>query len=267
MERSDYINVARNLGVHRSMGQNFLLNSEIAAMESNYGKGMTVIELGPGLGILTRELCRSAKKVIAVEKDERLFGMLGSELKSKKLRLIMGDFFEIDSSEFDGAQIMISNIPYELSSKVIYWLGSREIPALLCIQKEFSAHMLARPGSRDYSKLSVVSSLKFNVHNIREVPAGNFYPRPRVDSRIVYLVPKKVVLDPSIIRVISLIMNHKKKRLRNAVVDSADGLGIGKVQARKLAQTLDHSDERPFQLEPSAILEIAERIRKELALE
>lgn len=260
MERSDYIHIARNLGVHKSMGQNFLLSNEIAAMESNYGKGLRVIELGPGLGILTRELCRSAKKVVAVEKDARLFEMLANELSSKKLKLIKGDFFEVDDAELNGAQIMISNIPYELSSKVIYWLSSREMPALLCLQKEFASHMLAKPGSRDYSKLSVISSLKFNIHKIKDVPAGNFYPIPRVDSCIVYLVPKKIELGKKDISIISLIMNHKKKRLKNAVVDSSSALGITKERARQIAGSIKNSDARPFHLEPQEILKIARQL-------
>ena len=111
MDASDYINIARNLGVHRSMGQNFLLNNDIAVMESAYGKGMCVVELGPGMGILTKELCKTAKKVIAIEKDERLFEMLKGELKSRKLTLINDDFFSVDQKVFDGVDIMGANIP------------------------------------------------------------------------------------------------------------------------------------------------------------
>lgn len=264
MDASDYINIARNLGVHRSMGQNFLLNNDIAVMESAYGKGMCVVELGPGMGILTKELCKTAKKVIAIEKDERLFEMLKGELKSRKLTLINDDFFSVDQKVFDGVDIMVANIPYELSSRTIYWLGSRDIPALLCVQKEFAVHMLASPGTRDYSKLSVITSLRFKVHRIREVAAGNFYPMPRVDSCIVYLAPRKVDLDERAISVISLIMNHKKKRLRNAVMDSAAGLGITKAHAKQLAGSLELAGERPFQLEPEMILKIAEQIGREL---
>ncbi len=262
MEVSDYISIARGFGAHRYLGQNFLVNEEIARKEAAYAKDLNVVELGPGLGILTRQLCAEAKSVIAIEKDERLFNFLKENLNSKRLRLINADFFDVDLEALGRPDIMVSNIPYNLSSKVIYWLAGFGIPAVLCIQKEFARHMLAIPGSRDYSKLSVASRLGFSCHSIRDVAAGNFYPMPGVDSCIVYLAPRKVKLDNHTMHIISLIMSHKKKRLRNAIADSYKELGLGKSDARKLADTLEESGERPFKLGPEKLLAIARQISK-----
>ena len=168
----------------RSLGQNFLVSREIAVMEAKYAKGMSVLELGPGKGILTRELCKTAKRVIAIEKDARLAGMLAAEIKNEKLTLMAADFFSTDFEALGRIDIMVSNIPYNLSSSVIYWLCDRKMPALICVQKEFAEHMTAKPGTRDYSKLSVMSSLSFNAHRVRDVPAGCFYPKPRVDPAL-----------------------------------------------------------------------------------
>lgn len=264
-EHINYVRIAKNIGVHKFMGQNFLINRDIAAAEAKYANGLQVVEIGPGLGILTRELCRTAKSVVAVEKDNRLFGILESELHSKKLRLINGDFFSIDPKELGKIDIMVSNIPYNLSSKTVYWIGKMGIPALICIQKEFADHMTAKAGTRDYSRLSVMSSLLFRVHQIKDVPRGDFYPMPKVDSCIVYLSPLNTNINEKVSHVISLMMIHKKKRLRNALVDSSKELGISKQQARLIAENTGHSDSRPFQLEPSAILDIARDVLKSIS--
>jgi|GEM_PF-898028 16S rRNA (adenine1518-N6/adenine1519-N6)-dimethyltransferase len=263
----DYHSLIKGLNARKSLGQNFLLNKGMAELEANYGKGMDVIELGPGIGILTEALCRKARRVTAVEKDGRLYDIVRENIKSNRLNLINADFFSVDFHSLGKIDIMISNIPYNLSSKVIYWLSQKGIPALLCVQKEFAEHMMAGPGTRDYSKLSVISSLMFNLHFIREVPAGNFFPRPRVDSAIIYLAPRSNSLDDYDVKIISLLMNHKKKRLRNAIIDSSKGLGLKKDAARELAGQIGNSEERPFKILPEDILAIARTIRSKIQKE
>jgi len=260
MEIGYYKSIAKGLGPRKFLGQNFLVSESIAEMESKYAEDLNVVELGPGLGILTRELCKTAKSVTAIEKDNRLYDILYTEIKSEKLKLINADFFEVDRKNIGKPDIMVSNIPYNLSSKTIYWLASNNIPALICIQKEFADHMLAKPGSRDYSRLSVVSALRFKAHRVKEVSAGNFYPTPKVDSCLVYLAPRSVKIDDKVFTIISLIMNHKKKRLHNAIADSSEALGITKDEAKKISSKLDDPELRPFHLEPEKILMIAEKI-------
>lgn len=250
----------------RSLGQNFLISKDIAAIEAKYAKGMSVLELGPGTGILTVELCKTAKRVIAIEKDARLAGMLAAKIRDERLTLIEADFFSVDFSALGRLDIMVSNIPYNLSSRVIYWLGGRNMPALICIQKEFAEHMLAKPGTRDYSKLSVISSLGFNVHHVRDVPAGCFYPKPRVDSCIIYLTPRRNPISSDVAAMISLIMNHKKKRLRNAIIDSSKELGLTKGEARGISEGFESAGSRPFQLEPVKILDIARQLNESSGL-
>ncbi|MGI0100482.1 MAG: 16S rRNA (adenine(1518)-N(6)/adenine(1519)-N(6))-dimethyltransferase RsmA [Candidatus Micrarchaeaceae archaeon] len=248
-----YRTIAKSIGANRRLGQNFLINENIATAEAEYANGLNAIELGPGLGILTKELCRKAKRVVAIEKDSRLVAALKSSIESDRLELIEGDFLEMDVGQFNPIDIMVSNIPYNLSSKVVYWLCRNGIPALICVQKEFSEHMLAKAGTRDYSKLSVVSALQFRVHHVRNVGAGNFYPRPRVDSCMIYLVPRHFDIDDRTLSVMTLIMNHKKKRLRNAIVDSSSGFGITKKEASEIAMELPYPEKRPFQMEPEDV--------------
>ena len=260
MDRKYYRNIVMELGARRKLGQNFLVNESIASFEAEYSKELNVIELGPGLGILTKELCKKAKKVISIEKDSRLVGILKESIKSEKLLLVEGDFFSIDINKYMPIDIMISNIPYNISSRVIQWLGGKGIPALLCMQKEFSDRLVARPGSREYSKLSVVASLEFTAHHVKDVGAGNFYPVPKVDSCIVYLAPNKLHANEHTLSIITLIMNHKKKTLRNAIIDSSAELGITKDEAKNIAEKLDYFDARPLHMEPMQIYEASKRI-------
>ena len=198
--------------------------------------------------------------MIAIEKEPRLVERLEATLTSEKLMLIEDDFFSVDFSALGKIDIMVSNIPYNLSSKVIYWLSGMNIPALICVQKEFAEHMTAKPGTRNYSKLSVVSSLRFRVHHVRDVPAGNFYPKPRVDSSLVYMVPKSDPITGGEEAAISLLMNHKKKRLANAVIDSARALGIQKAEARAISAEIVHRDSMAFKLPPEQILAAARQL-------
>ena len=167
---------------------------------------------GDGTGALTGELCERAKSVISIERDARLFEIAGRTLKYDNLKLINSDFFEVPEEETKSAEILISNVPYNLSSKVIMWLQERQIPAIICLQKEFVAHMMAAPGSDKYSKLSVICSLQFRIESVMVVKAGNFFPKPKVDSEIIKMVPEGAEIPQRHVEVLSMLMEHKKRR-------------------------------------------------------
>ncbi len=254
----------KSIGPSKRLGQNFLMNRDVSKSEANFGIDRNVLEIGPGIGVLTQELCKSAKSVIAVEKDTRLFDELTRRITSKKLTLFNDDFFDVEEKKLKGADIMIANIPYSISSKVLFWLAEHQMPAVLCLQKEFVNHMVAKPSSREYSKLSVVCSLRFDVKKIFDVPRNNFYPQPNVDSALVYVKPNNVKMPKKVLNMLSLIMMHKKKKIRNAIVDSCDALGITKEQARTLADSLDGTDERPVHMAPDKIYKISKEIVESL---
>ncbi len=248
------------LKASKRLGQNFMVNESIAGAEAEYARNRNAVELGPGMGMLTEKLCVVANKVFAIEKDHRLFDTLKYRLKCKNLELIHNDFFKVDKKMFSGYDIMVSNIPYNLSSKTISWLSSMHIEGLLCLQKEFVQHMLAKPGANEYSRLSVTTSLSFAAYEIMRVPRNNFYPVPNVDSLVVYLKPRASSPTEAEISVITLIMEHKKKRLKNAIIDSSKGLGISAVEANRLASGLSYADERVFRMSPEEILKVSDLI-------
>lgn len=248
----------------KAFGQNFLINRSIAVAEAVHAEGKNVLEIGPGYGMLTRELCRHAKRVVAVEKDKTVYSALKREMRQKNLTVINKDFFDASDDELmlGSTQIVISNIPYNISSKVIEWLSAHRMEAVLCLQKEFVDHMLAKFGTGKYSKLSVMSYLTFSMTKIMNVSKGNFAPVPKVDSAIIYMKPKEAEISSKDMRVISLLMEHKKKTLRNALLGSHSYLGMGKQELAAAAEKLGEKDSRIFKMSPEELLEVAERIRR-----
>ncbi|MEM3827207.1 MAG: 16S rRNA (adenine(1518)-N(6)/adenine(1519)-N(6))-dimethyltransferase RsmA [Candidatus Micrarchaeaceae archaeon] len=252
---------------NKKLGQHFLIDESVAELEASYCKGRRVIELGPGLGMLTRRLCESAREVVAVEKDHRLYSELASSISFPNLTLLNADFFSLGSKELEGWDMLASNVPYMLSSKVIDWLLERKIEALLCLQKEFVERMLATVGSRNYSRLSVMSALLLDVERIAEVPAEKFFPKPRVDSEIIHVKPLDRQVSAEEARIIKLLMEHKKKRLRNSIIDSSKALGLSKESARNIAGNVENSGERVFRLPPQELLFLASALAKKLNLQ
>jgi len=116
------------------------------------------------------------------------------------------------------------------------------------MQKEFIEHMLAVNGSKKYSKLSVYAQLLFSMTKLMDVPRGNFKPIPKVDSALIYLKPKKREISKEELMVIGMLMQHKKKVLKNAIVDSAKQLGLSKEEAAKLARMLANKERRVFKM-------------------
>lgn len=254
------------LRANRKLGQNFMVNEAVAESEAEYALGRNAIELGPGFGILTKKLCKKAARVLAVERDERLYELLEQNLKCKNATVVKGDFFKQPDKIFDGYDIMVSNIPYNLSSKTISWLAKTRIEALLCVQKEFAEHMLAKQGTKKYSRLSVMSHLMFDIYQIMRVPRNNFYPVPKVDSMIVYMRPKKVGISAKVTYIINLLMEHKKKSLRNALLDSRKALGLTQENALSISESLSLSSSRVFKLSPEQIAQSAEEVAASLSI-
>ncbi len=243
----------------RRMGQNFLLSKDIAISEAEHAHGKVVLEIGPGKGILTRELCSRARKVIAVEKDEILCGEIKRSMNFDNLVLVNRDFLKLDGSEFsvDEVEIVIANIPYSISSEVVSWLSEKGKEAVLCLQKEFVRSMIARPGTREYSKLSVFAALSFSITEIMEVSRGNFSPAPSVDSEIIYMKPREGRPGRDEFGVIGALMQHKKKTLRNALIDSRAYFGAGKNEMSALADNVTDHGRRVFTLAPEELLRIS----------
>ncbi|KAF7593739.1 Dimethyladenosine transferase [Aspergillus hancockii] len=182
------------------IGQHILKNGAIADAivdKANIQQGQTVLEVGPGPGVLTNRILQKAKKVVAVELDPRMAAELTKSVQGtpaeKRLQIVLGDFIKTDLSQLPPFQICISNTPYQISSPLIFKLLSMPNPPKMCVlmvQREFALRLIARPGDSLYSRLSVNVQFFSRVSHIMKVGRNNFRPPPQVESSVVRVEPK-----------------------------------------------------------------------------
>jgi 16S rRNA (adenine1518-N6/adenine1519-N6)-dimethyltransferase len=133
---------------------------------------------------------------------------------------------------------------------------------VLCLQKEFVEHMLAKEGTRNYSKLSVFSALSLSISEIMDVPKGNFSPVPKIDSEVIYVKPKRIRLTEEQEGVIGVLMQHKKRTVRKAFIDSRAHFGETKERMDEIAREIGSAEKRVFTLSPAELLELADKAIK-----
>lgn len=195
----------------RRLGQHFLYDPKIAAKmceAANVGKGDIVLEIGPGKGLITKELSERAKRIIAVEEDEKLANALKG--KWPNVEIINGDILDIAFPYFDK---IVSNIPFEISSPLLEKIFESRKLAVLILQKEFSGRLVAKPGERDYSRLTVKCNYFCSVEKVSTLKPGAFKPAPKVTATIVKLTPKEppFKVDDEFWDVVHVLFQHKKK--------------------------------------------------------
>jgi 16S rRNA (adenine1518-N6/adenine1519-N6)-dimethyltransferase len=218
-----------NLRPDKGLGQNFLVDEPALAnvtSAADLTAGETVLEIGAGLGSLTRHLAEAAQRVVAVELDEALWPALRFVLSPyANVEIIPGDILRLPLSSFGlpPAYKVVANIPYYITSAVIrHLLEAERRPALivLTIQREVAERLCAQPG--DLSLLAVSAQFYSVPRVVGRIPAGAFYPRPAVDSAVVRLeVRPKWAVDVKdrevFFRVVKAGFSQKRKQLRNAL--------------------------------------------------
>lgn len=235
------------------LGQNFLIDKRVAERQIKYAnlkKDDIVLEIGAGYGILTKRIARIAK-VIAIEIDERFIESLQ---QIRNVEVIHADALAIDLNDFYFNKV-ISNLPYKISSPITFKLLDRGFElAILMYQKEFASRLVAKPGSKEYSKLSVMAYYKANFELLEEVPPKAFRPIPKVSSCIVKVVPigRRLDVDEKIFyRVTDALFKHRRKKIKNAL--SIEGFDF---------DTIPYGEKRVEQLEPEKIAYIANYLTK-----
>lgn len=211
-----------------SLGQNFLTNTHIVAKIIDFA-GLkhqdTVLEIGPGRGIMTMSLAKSDAAVIAVEKDDDLAEALsGSFASHPHIRIVHGDILELDlQSIVPAGSKLVANLPYNIATAVILRLV--EIPShyasiTVMVQKEVGERICAPIGTRAYSGLSVLVRANFDPFPGFIVGPGNFKPQPKVDSMVIKLIPRQeftVAEDLYYLKtVVFCAFNQRRKMLRNS---------------------------------------------------
>ncbi|MBI5159222.1 ribosomal RNA small subunit methyltransferase A [Candidatus Micrarchaeota archaeon] len=256
----------------KRLGQNFLVDERIIEKEVAHARveGKSVLEIGAGTGNLTEKLAEKAGKLVAVEKDGKLIPELRERLKQfKNVEIIHADFLEMSGEELKGFDVVVSNVPYSISSPLLFKLLDVEFErAVLCLQKEFVDRMLAQPGERNRARLSVTTQVQFKVEKLERVSRNSFNPVPKVDSAVIMLERKKARLGEFDKKIVLALFQHKKKKVANALVDSAGVLGVerGELKARlkECSETGALQEERVFNLSNEQILMLSEKIRKHI---
>lgn len=206
----------------KKLGQCFLEDRNILAKEAALAEisGKSVLEIGGGDGRLTEELRKKQpKKLFVVEKDERFASMLTKRFSDfDNVVIIKGDVLGIDLPEVD---VVIGNIPYYISSDIIFRLKDEKAERIVfMVQKEFGEKMVAKPGEKNYGRLSVTSQMHFDVDIVQKVPKHLFRPRPKVDSVIIVLKSRHAKITEFQEDVIRFLFQHRNKTVRNALVHS-----------------------------------------------
>lgn len=242
----------------QKLGQNFLIDKRVAEREINYAdisEKDVVLEIGPGKGVLTKLLAEKAKKVIAIELDKNLFNNLNTALPSN-VELINDDVLKINFDALTKFNKIVSNLPFQISSPITFKLLDYNFDlAVLIYQKEFADRMIAKSGSKDYSRLSVSTYYKAECEVLETVPKVCFNPQPKVDSCIVKLVPRKdppfsVPDEQFFFNFTRNLFNHRRKKIKN-ILDERYSLKL---------KNFPHLDDRVENLTPEQIGELSNTI-------
>jgi len=208
-------------------------------------RGDEVIELGAGTGNLSEEiLSRDPKKLILVEKDERLVEVLRERFEGdERVEIVKADIRDLLPLRVEK---IASNPPYYLSSQLIIGLARSEFKrAVLTLQKEFAERLVAKPGTERYGSLSVIASLLLKVSLVSIVDRRSFSPVPKVDSAILVIEPKQDELRDQILKYCKLVFSRRKRELKNSLkpfLKDIDGL--------------PHAERRPYHMSPEEVREV-----------
>jgi 16S rRNA (adenine1518-N6/adenine1519-N6)-dimethyltransferase len=233
----------------KALGQNFLINGSVCprmAAECGAGECEGVIEVGPGIGVLTWELSQVAKKVTAIELDQRLFPVLEETLADcDNVKIVPGDVMKLDlrqliQEEFGGGPVCVcANLPYYITSPVILRLLEEELPVTaitVMVQKEAAQRLCAPPGSRECGAVSVAVHYRSVPRVLFPVGRGSFMPPPNVDSAVIRLdlrkePPVEVRDEEWFFKVSRAAFAQRRKTAANSISAT---LGVPKAQVEEM---------------------------------
>ena len=248
MERNDKAAIEALLKRHgfhfsKSMGQNFLIDPAIPyeiAESSRANEQNGVLEIGPGIGVLTRELAKRAAKVVSIEVDERLPPLLAETMAGvDNFKLVLQDVLKVDlkaliAEEFPGMPVAVcANLPYYITSPIVMKLLGDRLPIeslTVMVQKEAADRLAAAPGTRASSAISCAVSYYATSKMMFTAAPGSFYPAPKVTSAVVRMEirPQPAVQvedEEGYFALVRAAFGQRRKTAANAI---ASGLGMSK---------------------------------------
>ena len=257
MQNLSDISVVRNvLSKHgfnfsKALGQNFLINPSVCPrMAENCGadENTGVIEIGAGIGVLTAELAKRAKKVVSIELDTRLLPVLEETLgEFDNVEIVNADVMKTDlhtliAEKFQGMDVVVcANLPYYITSPIITMLLEEKLPIkaiTVMIQKEAADRLSTPVGSRDSGAITVCTNYYAEVKHLFNVSRGSFMPPPNVDSTVIKLEIRpepavKVSDEKKFFRMVKAAFAQRRKTAVNSI---ASGMGLSKNQVAEALQ-------------------------------
>ncbi len=241
-----------NLWAKKSLGQNFLISQDILNKIINSAKISdtdNIVEVGPGLGVLTNELAKKANLVLIIEKDRKLVELLRKQFKSEKnVKIVCQDILIYDLENINYDYKVVANIPYQITSPLIRkFLTSEKKPQelILMVQKEVAERICAKAGSSERGFLTVLVEFYSKAEIIDYVPSNCFWPEPKVDSAIIKLVTSnkqhgaKNIDTKAFFRLVKIGFSQKRRQIhhplryglnlpKNQIIDILNRAGIEK---------------------------------------
>lgn len=260
----------------KGLGQNFLINPSVCpkmAELSGAKEGVGVIEIGPGIGVLTQELCSLAEKVVAIEIDKRLIPVLSETLNEfDNVKIINDDVMKLDlnkliKEEFGDMKVVVcANLPYYITSPVIMKLLEDRLSVetiTVMVQKEAAQRICAEVGTRDSGAVTVSVNYYSKPEMLFGVSAGSFMPMPKVDSAVIRLnVYKEPLFETensrNFFKVVKAAFSQRRKTVLNSISSS---LGLEKQTVNKLlSESGVNPQARAEKLSMNDFAEISRRI-------
>lgn len=266
LERTKYLLRSNRIFPNKFLGQNFMIDESMFEYLSDcvsLNKRDIVLDIGAGLGILTRFLASKCSRVLAIESDPKLTRILHEQLAElHNVAIVQGNILKADVSGFNK---VVSIPPYQISSRLMQWLFGRQFDsAVLILQKEFANRLVARVGSKDYGWLTVLTYFYSESELLDEIPKTSFYPQPKVDSVIVRLVPREeppfhIKEQDSFVRLVRMLFTQRNRKVRNAALSYLK-IASSKVStdSKTIAAKLPFHDKRVRDLAPEDFGELTD---------
>lgn len=238
---------------HKSLGQNFLMDDQVISEivgASVLDPEIPMVEIGPGLGVLTRILAREVHKLWAVELDKSKVEVLQRELQGLPLEILVMDALKLDLKEIWGAQkgFLVGNLPYYITSPLLmHFLEQQEslLGMTVMVQKEVADRLIAKPGTKDYGVLSIAVQVAAEVERICNVSPQAFWPAPKVHSTVIRLnlrpYPGLQVNRKDFFRVVKASFSQRRKTLGNSL---SSGLGLDKKTVAEILKRAGIDEQR-----------------------
>ncbi len=212
----------------KRFGQNFLTDRQVISniiSEIHPKKGDNVVEIGPGLGALTKPLLQLLDHLNVVELDRDIVARLEKEFSKEELTIHSADALKFDFSILGDDLRIVGNLPYNISTPLLFHLKQflkNIVDMHFMLQKEVVARMVASPSTSDYGRLSVMLQYCFDMEQVFIVPPESFHPIPKVESAIVYMCPLKqsanIAKNEALFaQIVTAAFSQRRKTLRNTL--------------------------------------------------